>query len=97
MAVEDHGNNESNYIELPTFAFDLTNGSICYNPLISVSQQECIVLVDLYNSTSGSQWTNNSGWLSTPHVASWYGIQTVPLSGSSLYTVSYIDLSSNNL
>ena len=97
MAISDHGSNVSNYITLPTFAYDLSNGSICYNPQLTVSQQECIVLIDIYNTASGSQWTNTTGWLVSSNVDSWYGVNTKSISGGAMHTVTTIDLSSNNV
>jgi len=33
------------------------------------------VLIDLYNSTNGANWTNNTGWLGAVGTeCSWYGI-----------------------
>ena len=40
-----------------------------YAPLV-----DSLALVDLYNSTGGSNWTNNSNWLTTAPLSSWYGI-----------------------
>src|SRR6266498_1699589 len=38
-----------------------------------VNVQDSLALVDLYNSTNGPNWDNNSGWLTGP-VSKWYGI-----------------------
>lgn len=35
---------------------------------------ECDALVALYNSTNGSGWTENSGWLETNTPCSWFGM-----------------------
>src|SRR5450755_1157933 len=35
--------------------------------------QDSLALVDIYNSTNGSNWTNNSGWLQGP-VTNWFGV-----------------------
>ena len=35
---------------------------------------ECDVLVALYNNTTGSTWTHNTGWLVTNTPCSWYGV-----------------------
>lgn len=40
---------------------------------IAVNNQDSMALVDLYNSTGGSNWTNNNGWLDEP-VYYWKGI-----------------------
>jgi len=55
-----------------------------------VNSTDSTALVTLYNSTTGSGWTNKTGWLTGP-VSSWFGIT---LSGN---RVSSIDLSNNNL
>src|SRR5678810_1485540 len=49
--------------------------SIC-TPNFSTAQvdlNDSLALVDLYNSTDGPHWKNNSGWLSGP-IQNWYGI-----------------------
>ena len=48
------------------------------------------ILVDIYNSTDGPTWNNNSGWLTGP-VTTWAG---VTIKGC---TVDNLNLSSNNL
>jgi hypothetical protein len=44
-----------------------------------IPQTECQALEALYNSSDGPNWTDNSGWLSTP--CSWHGVIN-KLSGS---------------
>ncbi len=48
------------------------------------------VLIALYNSTNGANWTNNDNWLSDRPISEWYGIN---------YSANQfsIDLSNNNL
>jgi hypothetical protein len=58
--------------------------------VIDVPQAECEALVDLYNTTGGDNWTNNSGWLQTNEVCSWYGIYCD-------VGLEDIDLDNNNL
>ena len=55
------------------------------------NQSDSLALVTLYNSTGGSNWTNHTGWLTTP-VRNWYGIQL-----DSTGRVYDIQLSNNNL
>lgn len=55
-----------------------------------VNSTDSLALVSLYNNTTGSSWTNKTGWLTGP-VSTWFG---VTLTGS---RVSAIDLSNNNL
>ena len=40
----------------------------------TVSSQDSLALVALYNSTNGANWTHNDNWLSGP-ITDWYGIQ----------------------
>ncbi len=56
----------------------------------AVSPSDSLALVDIYNSTNGGNWSNNSGWLSA-QVKDWNGITVI--SGR----VSAIDLGANNL
>ena len=53
---------------------------------------DSLVLIDLYNATSGEQWFNNKYWLSEKSIDTWYGIVT-DTSGR----VVKIDLRDNNL
>ncbi|WP_299242517.1 immunoglobulin domain-containing protein [uncultured Aquimarina sp.] len=39
-----------------------------------VSESEKQALIDLYNSTDGANWTNNTNWLTDAPVCDWYGI-----------------------
>ncbi|GEM_PF-1892040 len=57
-----------------------------------ISAPECQALVALFNSTNGSAWRNNSGWLTTNAPCSWYGV-TECASGH----VTGLDLQFNNL
>ena len=57
-----------------------------------VNVNDSLALVDLYNSTNGSNWTTRKGWLKSP-VANWYGIR-LALGGE---RVASIGLGSNNL
>ncbi|RKZ72367.1 MAG: hypothetical protein DRQ57_17470, partial [Gammaproteobacteria bacterium] len=40
-----------------------------------IPKVECEALVDLYNSTDGANWGNNTGWLKTNTPCSWYGVR----------------------
>jgi len=50
-------------------AKDLTLYSIS-----TVNTQDSLALVDLYNSTNGNGWINNTNWLSNVPVNNWYGV-----------------------
>lgn len=52
--------------------------SICCIPKLSaqwVAVQVSLALVDLYDSTGGPGWYNNSGWKTSSPVAAWAGIE----------------------
>jgi Leucine-rich repeat (LRR) protein len=53
---------------------------------------ECEALVALYNSATGSGWTNNTGWLATATPCSWFGV-----SCETGNHVTQLELSSNGL
>ncbi len=55
-------------------------------------EQDSLALVDLYNSTGGPAWFNNTNWLTEP-VYLWYGIE---LNEDSTRVIK-IDLTYNNL
>jgi Leucine-rich repeat (LRR) protein len=69
-----------------------TSGFSC-NDVSQIPTAECEALVTLYNSTTGVNWTNKTGWLATntPCTTPWYGIKC---SGG---RVSEIQLATNNL
>ena len=50
------------------------------------------VLEELYNSTNGPNWTNNSNWMSEMPLTTWYGVET-----SANGEVTALALWSNNL
>lgn len=56
-----------------------------------VNKEDSLALVDLYNSTGGSNWINSTNWLTSKPVSEWYGI--------SVYNnrVNTISLANNNL
>lgn len=60
--------------------------------------KDSLALVDLYNSTNGPQWTNNTNWLVTK-ARYWYGvsIDTNSNNGFNENTVGAIYLNNNNL
>jgi Leucine-rich repeat (LRR) protein len=39
-----------------------------------VDVNDSLALVDLYNSTNGPNWYNNTNWLTTAPVSTWYGV-----------------------
>lgn len=56
-----------------------------------VSMEDYDALLDIYTSTNGDAWLNNSKWLSDAPVEEWYGIEVFDS------RVVSIDLSENNL
>jgi len=40
-----------------------------------VNKQDSLALVDLYNSTDGPNWYNQTNWLTSKPVSKWYGIK----------------------
>ncbi|MBX2999213.1 MAG: hypothetical protein KF893_11935 [Caldilineaceae bacterium] len=40
----------------------------------TIPAAECGTLIEFFNSTSGSGWTNNTGWLQDDNPCTWYGI-----------------------
>ena len=62
----------------------------CY-AVTDVPQAECQALLTLYDSTKGSKWTHNSGWLTTGAACDWYGL------GCAGRHVTEINLSDNGL
>ncbi|WP_299311241.1 leucine-rich repeat domain-containing protein [uncultured Aquimarina sp.] len=50
-----------------------------------VSSSEKQALIDLYNSTNGSNWTNNTNWLTDAPVCDWYGVTVIEGKVTELY------------
>jgi Leucine-rich repeat (LRR) protein len=69
---------------------DITVTTFC-GAVTEIPQSECNPLLDLYNSTTGENWINNTGWLQTNTPCSWYGITC------SAGHVAEVRLNSNNL
>jgi hypothetical protein len=67
-----------------------TNDIFIVNVDYLTEQKE--VLIELYTRTSGSIWFDNTNWLSSSPISSWYGIVTNP----SGYIIR-LDLEDNNL
>ncbi len=59
---------------------------------IRAHQGDSLILVALYQATSGNEWNNQSNWLSDQPLSSWYGV-TLDRSGR----VEALELKSNNL
>lgn len=38
-------------------------------------KSDSLILVDLYNSTNGSEWNNKAGWLTKAPLYEWYGVE----------------------
>jgi len=45
----------------------------CINA-VDIPPEECQTLVDLYNSTNGDNWYQNTGWLTDTTIGNWYGV-----------------------
>ncbi|MFD2561875.1 leucine-rich repeat domain-containing protein [Aquimarina rubra] len=56
-----------------------------------VSESEKQALIDLYNSTDGANWTNNTNWLTDAPVCDWYGVTVRDAK------IVWLDLNGNNL
>src|SRR5438105_4616827 len=53
----------------------------------AVNKQDSLALVDLYNSTNGAGWNDNSGWLTGP-VTTWSGIT---ITGTRVTGIYFVD------
>jgi Leucine-rich repeat (LRR) protein len=45
--------------------------------LAQANMQDSLALVNLYNNTHGSNWTNHTNWLTAAPVNTWYGVSLV--------------------
>ncbi len=62
----------------------------------NVPTSERDALIELYNATNGTGWTNQTNWNTAAPVSTWYGIIVEDLGGSG-FGVKEINLSNNNL
>jgi len=67
-----------NYSVIVTNSF--VNQLTLYSDTISVyypiNNQDSLALIDLYDSTNGANWSNNTNWLSSKPISTWYGVVT---------------------
>jgi Leucine-rich repeat (LRR) protein len=62
--------------------------------LLIISNEEREALIDLYNNTNGSNWTNNNGWMGEIGTeCQWFGVQC---NENGTYIIK-VDLNNNNL
>lgn len=92
--------------------FDLAPGFSCHD-IIDIPVSECFTLEAFYISTNGSNWSNNTNWLSGLSVVNWYGLTindgristfdmpnnnlTGTLLNLNLPALTYLDVSHNDL
>src|SRR5262245_19358843 len=51
----------------------VVDNSICRRAR-DIPKEECIALVDIYESTDGPDWRASHDWLVTPNPCTWYGV-----------------------
>jgi hypothetical protein len=62
------------------YSVSVNNSNVQWTTLYSIQNtnvQDSLALIDLYNSTSGSNWQYNDNWATPAPVATWYGIRTI--------------------
>ena len=66
-----------NYVSKTLLTFFLLFSSFSFSNKVKaqVAIQDSLALVDLYNSTNGSGWTNKTNWLTTVPIKNWYGVK----------------------
>ncbi|MEJ2487865.1 MAG: hypothetical protein P8Y68_19285, partial [Anaerolineales bacterium] len=74
----------------PVSTWKMIGSSICAT-VTDVPQAECEVLRDLYYATGGGAWVDQTGWLESDQVCTWYGISC------SSGHITEINLATNNL
>lgn len=70
--------NTSNRITLWSFAYDIGDVSICLDPALTITKDECLALVDIYENTDGESRSNSYQWFESGDPADWYGVVTAP-------------------
>lgn len=69
----------------------LYTDTIAITTVLTMLQRDSLALMDIYNSTNGAGWTNNTNWLADKPVAEWAGVTVTN------DRITAIDLSNNNL
>jgi Leucine-rich repeat (LRR) protein len=80
-----------NYVILISLLFAMVANMINTLKAQPVDVNDSLALVDLYDSTNGSGWDDNTNWLTTNPVSTWEGIELTNT------RVTRIDLYHNNL
>ncbi|HWK06806.1 MAG TPA: IPT/TIG domain-containing protein [Puia sp.] len=60
------------------------------------NSKDSLALVQLYDSTQGGNWTNNTNWKTSKPIDTWFGIE-IEINASGLHYVTEIILTKNNL
>ena len=84
LTIKDHkqdaNNNMSNSIVLDNFIYGMGDVTVCFDPTLTISQDECLALKDLYDSTAGASWLHEGNantsddWFETSDASLWYGL-----------------------
>ena len=70
-------------------ALTLHSRPVSLTVVTSELEQDSLALVDLYNSTDGANWVNNTNWLSSQPISTWFGISMAgPRVGAIFLTVN---------
>jgi Leucine-rich repeat (LRR) protein len=68
LTIDKAKNCSANFTQQPT-----VSKTDC-NKVTEIPVSECQSLLELYNSTNGANWRNNTGWNKTNTPCSWYGV-----------------------
>lgn len=76
---------------------------LCSNPHVEIEhltqfseKEEREALMEIFNALGGENWTNKTNWGTDKPLSEWYGIRVYP-NGTGEWTVTWLDLSNNNL
>jgi hypothetical protein len=76
ILIQDHAGNLSNAQTMGDFIYGGSLEDICGQASITVPQVECEALVQLYVDTDGPNWINNTNWITSTDIESWFGVRT---------------------
>lgn len=76
LSFEDHGWNVSSAIPLQPLWYWSWLVDFCLLPGITVPSNECVALVDFYESLWWENWINTNNWFETPVVEDWFWVET---------------------
>lgn len=76
ITADDRAGNDSNAVRLGDFTVTFSPHAICNNPDLTIPQEQCTALMDIYTSTAWANWSQRAWWNISPDVSTWWWVTT---------------------